>query len=252
MSFIAPRDGWEPPLPPPHPHPSQQNWNPPTQPVQYVYAAAPQYTSSYLTCKICDRGSLYPKKVFRMSGPAVAVGFILLIPSLLGMIISALYFVGVIAYKGNESSSVASQPAQSFQDTRDANFRRSCAKSARQSYWMSTGSQLPTTMAEEYCECALSVFKVTGSKNASAQTCSQQLNDGVLEVPSQEVQALYSGTAQHEKHASAESYGGRFIGGGLSAASGIACFVGGLLGWFLVMQKRVLQCAVCGAVVNAS
>jgi hypothetical protein len=33
---------------------------------------------------------------------------------------------------------------------------------------------------------------------------------------------------------------------------GIAFFVSGLLGWLLVMKKRVLQCDVCGAVVNAS
>jgi hypothetical protein len=35
-------------------------------------------------------------------------------------------------------------------------------------------------------------------------------------------------------------------------AIGIACFVGGLLGWLLMMRKRVLQCPVCGAVVSAS
>jgi hypothetical protein len=28
--------------------------------------------------------------------------------------------------------------------------------------------------------------------------------------------------------------------------------VSGLLGWLLVMRKSVLQCDVCGAVVNAS
>ena len=33
---------------------------------------------------------------------------------------------------------------------------------------------------------------------------------------------------------------------------GIGCFVGGLLGWLLVMKRDVLQCDNCGAVVNAS
>jgi hypothetical protein len=32
----------------------------------------------------------------------------------------------------------------------------------------------------------------------------------------------------------------------------IPAFVSGLLGWRLVMKKRVLQCGLCGAVVNAS
>jgi membrane associated rhomboid family serine protease len=42
------------------------------------------------------------------------------------------------------------------------------------------------------------------------------------------------------------------LGGGLSIATAIASVVGGLVGWLLVMKKRVLQCSVCGAVVNAS
>ena len=42
------------------------------------------------------------------------------------------------------------------------------------------------------------------------------------------------------------------LAAGIVIAIGIACFVGGLLGWLLVMKKRVLQCPVCGAVVNAS
>lgn len=33
---------------------------------------------------------------------------------------------------------------------------------------------------------------------------------------------------------------------------GTAFFVSGLLGWLLVMKKRVLQCDVCGAIVSAS
>jgi hypothetical protein len=32
----------------------------------------------------------------------------------------------------------------------------------------------------------------------------------------------------------------------------VPAFIGGLLGWLLVMKKRVLQCSVCGATVNAS
>jgi len=42
------------------------------------------------------------------------------------------------------------------------------------------------------------------------------------------------------------------LAAGIVIAIGIACFVGGLLGWLLVMKKRVLQCSVCGAVISAS
>ncbi len=40
---------------------------------------------AYPACKICDRGTLMPRKIRRLSGPAVAIGYILLIPSILGM-----------------------------------------------------------------------------------------------------------------------------------------------------------------------
>jgi len=42
------------------------------------------------------------------------------------------------------------------------------------------------------------------------------------------------------------------IAGGFSLFVIVASFLGGLLGWLLVMRKRVLQCARCGAVVPAS
>ncbi len=35
-------------------------------------------------------------------------------------------------------------------------------------------------------------------------------------------------------------------------AIAVTAFVGGLLGWLLVMKKSVLKCSVCGAVVNAA
>jgi hypothetical protein len=48
---------------------------------------------AYPTCKICDRGTLMPKEMRRLSGPAVAIGYILLIPSILGMAACAILLV---------------------------------------------------------------------------------------------------------------------------------------------------------------
>jgi drug/metabolite transporter (DMT)-like permease len=100
----------------------------------------------YPTCKVCERGSLVQQKVFRMSGPVVAIGFFLLVPSVIGMLLCALALVQIVDQPDNASGSAA----------------------------------------------------------------------------------------------------------GIVIAIGIACFVSGLLGWLLVMRKRILQCPVCGAVVNAS
>jgi hypothetical protein len=107
-----------------------------------------------ITCGVCNQGTLVRKKVYRMSGPVVAIGFILLIPSVIGIIISGVMLFGVVSAGGN-ASDTASQAAVG-------------------------------------------------------------------------------------------------IGVGVAAFFGIASFVGGLVGWLLVMKKRVLQCSFCGAVVNAS
>lgn len=49
--------------------------------------------NAYPVCKICDRGTLMPRKIRRLSGPAVAIGYILLIPSILGMVGCAILLI---------------------------------------------------------------------------------------------------------------------------------------------------------------
>ena len=104
-----------------------------------------------ITCKVCDKGLLTRKKKYRLSGPVVLIGYILLIPSVLGVIVSLVAFVNI--------SSVA-------------------------------------------------------------------------------------------PHANADAAAG--LAGGFIIIIGVAFLVAGLLGWLLVMRKQILQCNVCGAVVNAA
>ncbi len=44
----------------------------------------------------------------------------------------------------------------------------------------------------------------------------------------------------------------RTLGGGIAIALGIAALVGGLLGWLLVMRKKVLKCSYCGSITNVA
>jgi hypothetical protein len=111
---------------------------------------------AYPTCKICDRGTLVPRKIRRLSGPAVAIGYILLIPSILGLVFCAILLIGILL--------VGITAAH--------------------------GSSLATALA----------------------------GSGSIAI----------------------------------VLIGIGCFVGGLLGWLLVMKKHVLLCDNCGAVVDAA
>ena len=222
-----------------------------------------------LVCKICERGTLIPKKIFRLSGPAVAIGYILLIPSVLGMIFCALMLAGVFAVSGqpDQVSDLADRPAQS---AFDADFRRDCMNGAK---LQAPDAGLPSL--EEICECMLSTYKQThnlrtltnsgGTITTSGGYCSQQFNEGRLAPVSPDVAALYTGENPQSSPDAAmttirtpdplaayKTTVIRALGGGFTLAMGIGFFVSGLLGWLLVMKKRVLKCDYCGAVVNAS
>lgn len=213
--------------------------------------------STYLTCKVCDSGTLSSKTVFRMSGPVAAIGFILLVPSILGIIFSAFVFFGVnissaLMFFGIESAANTSDSIPPFQSDFDASFRKSCAVGVRQTN-QEVGYHASQQLIEQYCECSLSTFKETGSETTASQTCLQKATEGTLEPLSPDVDAFYSGNSPSRGLvAPVASLATSVIGSGYAIAIGIASFVGGLLGWLLVMRKRVLQCNVCGAVVNAS
>jgi hypothetical protein len=232
MQSIMPEGGWI--------DPPQQDTQQKPDSIQRVYPAQTTYLprKSYLICKVCDSGTLTLKTVFRMSGPAVAIGFILLIPSILGMIFSAFLFV---------SANSVILPKQPYQSAKDAQFRKNCKDAFRE-----VSSQLPGVSAPEYCECALSGYKETNYLQGAFRTCAQQGIDGTLSATDHDVDAFYSSNTSHQSPDSAGSNLFRVAGSGFAIALGIASFVGGLLGWLLVMRKRVLQCNVCGAIVNAS
>ena len=78
-------------------------------------------------------------------------------------------------------------------------------------------------------------------------------------VPTSELSRLSAGhreaveAATLELSAGAVGVGaGAVLVGGASLVFGVMSLVGGLLGWLLVMKKRVLQCGSCGVVVAAS
>jgi hypothetical protein len=233
---IMPEGGWEDP-------PRQDAQQRPDYPPQPTYTPR----SSYLTCKVCDRGILRSKTVFRMSGPVVAIGFILLIPSFLGMLLSAWVFVRSAAYQNDSAVNRSYYVA-------DQKIRKSCVEGFGR-----IRSSLPAkTTVPEFCECVLnsySIFisgastrRITEPMKTATQDCSEAAWKGVLAPVSPDLMASYSKEELETNGQTTEPV----LTSTVAIIIGIASFVGGLLGWLLVMRKRVLQCNVCGAVVNAS
>jgi hypothetical protein len=177
---------------------------------------APQ---NFVPCRVCERGTLTNKKIFRMSGPVVVIGFIFLIPAVLGMLLSVAMFLRVLSAGG-----AAGSEASSAKDEAVAHMRE---------------NNIPEPL----------IAAVVAGRNAEVES---QLRYYDLA----QYQRSWVRDAQEKIRTSdigtAASGFGVLVGGGFAIAVGVASFVGGLVGWLLVMKKRVLQCSTCGAVINAS
>jgi len=289
---IMPEGGWIDP-------PQQDAQQRPDYPPQSSYTPR----SSYLTCKICDHGTLYSKTVFRMSGPVVAIGFILLIPSIIGMLFSGLMFFGVNALTRGESvtGSALNHESQALEGkysnyivtTSMFDLMPASLKGANRATFVARlETVVPIVFDGRYyfgegCmahECGMNeaAWVIDTTTNKGTAVIMKYIPD-VEGMSSHENFELYGATmdnlppplaawatkqgmtemnvvsdmfnstdAPHQSSDNAVASIARFIGSGFAIALGIASFVGGLLGWLLVMRKRVLQCNVCGAVVNAS
>ncbi len=161
-------------------------------------------------CRTCGQGALITRKTFRMSGPVVVIGFILLIPSVLGMLIGILmlFLTGAASTQTSMSSE------------RDIRARL-------------VAQDIPESIIGE-----VFASKPVGNAELMSLNSQQQsaIHDAQLSVSAQKVGG---GVAT-------------FIAGGFCMFIIVASFVAGLLGWLLIMRKRILQCARCGAVVPAS
>lgn len=163
-----------------------------------------------IKCKTCDAGTMLPRKKYRMSGVVVFIGYLIVIPSIIGVLIGVL---GIVGASSGGSTSMQAARASADSELRAANVP------------------------------ALVIAKLTEFKEltpADTSRLNRRQRAAVRDV-SLSLTASAAGT-----------------GIGVAAVAGVSIFiavaslVGGLLGWLLIMKKRVLQCDRCGAVVAAS
>ena len=163
-----------------------------------------------VSCKTCDSGTMYLRKRYRMSGPVVVIGYIILIPSVLGIALSAIGLLG--------SGGAASITFETMKD----NTRTTLSEKG-----------IPNSIINK-----IIAFESVSPVELEALTYEQKQEVGVARL------LLTSGTA-------GAGLGGLAAGGSFLCV-GISSFVGGLLGWLLIMKKKILQCSSCKVVVPAS
>ena len=167
-------------------------------------------TGGGVTCQVCGRGRMYRRKTYRLSGPVVVIGYILLIPSVLGIILNlVLVVLGVVGFAGT----VALIPEAERQVLVDAG--------------------IPELIIEKL----MSGEQLSDDESASLTSDQQQAVQAVQVVAASSVGGACCGAG--------------ILGGG-AIVGAVICFVSGLLGWLLIMKKKVLQCAACQAIVPIS
>jgi hypothetical protein len=163
-----------------------------------------------IICKTCDKGEMVRKKIYRMNGPAVVIGYILLIPSILGMCIGLLLLFAAVG----GTNEVAQENRNKSEKT-----------------LASANIPYPLIRKVVYAE---KVEEVELSQLSPLQR--ETIKSVAIERDAGSVGSKLAGAAVS----------------GVSVILIISSFVGGLLGWILVMKKMVLQCNNCRAVVQAS
>lgn len=167
---------------------------------------------SGVPCQVCGQGVMTRKRVFRMSGPAVVIGFILLIPSILGILFGGLTMLFTII--GSSTAPTADSQIQQVKT-------------------QLVSLHIPRDIVED----------VAAGKRIDEIRLANLTPDQRMQVRAAELKVS---TAKAVPGLAA------CCGGGFSVMIMIGSFVGGLLGWLLIMRKTVLQCFRCGAVVAAS
>lgn len=176
-----------------------------------------------IACKVCDVGTMTHRKKYRMSGVVVFIGYVLLVPSALGALVGFVS-IGVAASATVEASGLRDAPATERMQRIDEPPQEGRGAPAA-----TDGGIRRLRRGDHPSDDGLAYMDV--ERRLALQNA--DLGDSLLE----------RGTAAALGTVASASFGVLMV---------IGSILGGLLGWLLVMKKKVLQCAHCEAVVAAS
>jgi hypothetical protein len=235
-----------------------------------------------IPCKVCDRGSLDSKRICRMNGPAVVIGYILLIPSIAGIVICAAAFVSLLFPPSLRSSArqqaiaemkshgvrrhvierVVDDPRYVPQKELTSDDGAEWVVDAQNTIINANIGSAPAPVMERAGERAAKimedaeipspiVLKVLSHPTLDADDEMQEDLSMVQIGAIQEAQGVMRSAALRSSEVNNGNPLFRIFGQTFFIFAAIGAFVSGLLGWLLVMKKRVLQCNFCNAVVEA-
>ena len=185
---------------------------PPPIPAAPVRQAPPANAGSHNpTCNVCGLGELQNVKKYRLSGPAVVIGYILLVPSILGILIGGLLLILGSFATSETSSGISSEITETL-----------------------TSAYVPEHIIQ----------KVVNDEELTSNEVERLKMTFKYDVVKD---------AQLSRDAGMIGVGiGATLMGGVSIVLIVGSFVAGLIGWILIMKKRVLQCSSCKMTVAAS
>jgi hypothetical protein len=164
-----------------------------------------------VACKVCNQsGGIGVAELRKFSVPVVAIGYIFLVPSILGM------FFGAIMLFTTCST------AKTVADTTDKEYQTAIA---------SIDGLTPTQVA--------SVGAVSGAPS------SYELE--TIGLSAHQITRVNSAWSSHRNVHSGAGIGFGFAGV-FAIFVIVGSFVGGLLGWLLTMKRKVLLCRLCNGV----
>jgi hypothetical protein len=164
-----------------------------------------------VACKVCNRpGGIGVAKLRKFSGPVAAIGYIFLIPSVLGMLIGLIMLFAT------------------------------CSAAKRVGDETNTGYQTAIASIDGLNPTQVSSLKAVVMAPSSDSLQSMGLNADLIE----RVNSAWSIRSGGQAGAGI----GAGLAGGFALFAIVGSFVGGLLGWLLTMKRKVLLCRLCNGV----
>lgn len=169
---------------------------------------------------------MHLEKRHRMSKPVVIIGYLFLVPAIVGMLIGLVITIGGI---GAAADGVSKSEAQAEQ---------------------------PMSLLGSADRNLLDLANVDNALVDRLDRGETIAEEELRALPTDQRRAVRMAQTSADLERVVSDGSAKAAGGALEAAFGVmvilGAFVNGLLGWLLVMKKRVLACDTCEAVVAAS